>query len=204
MKNKTDNKNQEDKMATNMTIRGHIDALREILGDNGAKMIFRNIGHPDIFEKLPGYDWEPCITENDRAEIYTEVVNMYGLKGALSLWRRMGYMAVKYAVEIGHVLDSFEEDLSSDEKFQKSMELLCAVSGKGEIVLNDKGKVEYDCFNCTTCNPYNTERPICLGFVGSLQYVADWSYGKGVYIVKEIRCKAMGDDTCYHVLTKAE
>lgn len=202
MKNKTDKKNQEDKIATNMTIRGHIDALREILGDNGTKMIFRNIGHPDVFEKLPEYDWEPCMTENDRTEIYTAVVNLYGLKGALSLWRRMGYIAVKYAVEIGHVLDSFDEDLSSDEKFQKSMEFLCAVSGKGKIVLTDKGKVEYDCFNCITCTPYNTERPICFGFVGSLQYLADWSYGKNVYIVKETRCKAMGDDTCYHILVK--
>jgi len=202
MKKETDEDNQEEKMATNMTIRGHIDALLEILGDNGTKIIFRNIGHLDIFENQPGYDWEPCMTEDDRTEIYTEVVNMYGLKGALSLWRRMGYNAVKYPVEKGNVVDSFEKDLSPDEKYKKSMEFLCAVSGKGKILLNDEGKVEYDCFNCVTCAPYKTERPICFGYVGSLQYLADWSYGKDVYIVKEIRCKAKGDDTCYFVLTE--
>jgi predicted hydrocarbon binding protein len=201
MQNKNDNNSQAERMATNMTVRAHVDALREILGENGGKMIFRNIGHPDVFKNPPGFDWEPCMTEDDRTQIYTEVVNTYGLRGALSLWRRMGYTAVKYGAEIGHVMDSYN-GLPPDEKFRKAMELLCAVSGKGKIVVTDEGKVEYDCFNCTTCAPYNTERPICFGYVGSLQYLADWAYGKGAYIVRETRCKAKGDDTCYHVLTE--
>ena len=83
------------------------------------------------------------------------------------------------------------------------MEFFSAASGKGKVVIAEDGGVEYDCFNCTTCAPYNSERSICLGYVGSLQYLADWSYGKGIYIVKETKCKSMGDDTCYHVLTKA-
>jgi hypothetical protein len=116
MGNKTDENTQAERMATNMTIRGHVNALREILGENGGQMIFRNIGHPDVFKTPPGFDWEPCMTEDDRTEIYTEVVNIYGLRGALSLWRRMGYTAVKYGVEIGHVIDSYS-GLPPDEKF---------------------------------------------------------------------------------------
>ncbi len=203
MPDKTDKKSSDVEMATNMTVRGHIDALQEIMGYNGAKIIFRNIGQSDVYETPPEYDWEPCMTEDARTMIYTEVVNTLGLKAALSLWRRMGYITAKYVVEKGHILDSFM-DLAPDEKFRKSMEFFSAVSGKGKIVITEDGGVEYDCFNCTTCAPYDSERPICLGFVGSFQYLTDWSYGKGVYIVKEIKCKAMGDDTCYHVLTEIE
>ena len=50
MPDKSDKTSSDVKMATNMTVRGHIDALREILGYNGAKIIFRNIGHQEVYD----------------------------------------------------------------------------------------------------------------------------------------------------------
>jgi predicted hydrocarbon binding protein len=194
---------EEVKMATNMAIRAAIDSISEILGQKGAGIIFRNIGFSDIFENPPDYNWEPCIPTTEQVKIYSELVNLLGLNGAMGIWRRIGYANIKYAVEIGHVLDAYE-DLPKKEKFFEAERLFCLASGKGKAVANDETGSDLDIFDCLLCTGYTSDKPICSLYEGIMQYGCDWAYGKGVYIAREVKCKAKGDDTCYFVLMKKE
>jgi len=189
------------KMATNMAIRAAIDGIHEIVGDNGAKILFRNIGFSHIYENPPGYTWEPCMTVPEQAKIYTEVINLVGPNGAIGIWRRIGYTNIKYSVEIGHVLDAFK-DLPAPEKFLRAMEIFCAASGKGKLVQREDGLVDFDCPDCLLCSGHKSERPMCSVYEGTTQYMADWALGKGAYQVRETKCMARGDETCYFNLIK--
>jgi len=187
---------ENEKMATNLGIRGGLDAIREILGDNGAKILFRNVGLVHIYENPPEYNWEPCMTIPQQASIYSEVENFVGLNGAHGIWRRIGYTTISYVDKIGHLFDALA-DLAPDERFNRAFELFVAGSGKGRVVVNDEGLYDLDVFDCIHCKGRKTMRPMCNHYTGHIQYIADFAYGEKVYFVKEVRCKALGDDTCY-------
>ena len=189
--------------ATNIAIRASLDGIIEILGKNGAKIIFRSAGIPHVFENPPEYNWEPCVTILEQAKIYTEIAELVGYKGALGVWRRVGYSVMKCAAEIGHILDAFK-DLEAKEKFSRGIELFIMGSRKGKAVYNEDGSIDFDCFDCLHCAGCDFNRPICTHYEGFIQYIADEAYGKNKYIARETRCMAMGDDTCYFQLIKKE
>lgn len=192
----------DEKKATNMSIRAAVDCFTEIMGDNGARIIFRNAGFEHIYDNPPPYDLNPSISVTSQTQLYIEVAELVGLKGALGIWRRVGYAAVKYGNEFGHAFDGYK-DLPPDERFNKSSELLSIVIGKGKTVMNGTGRVDFDGFDCTVCSPYyssDINRPVCLLYTGAFQYIADWAYGKNAGQVVETKCKAKGDDTCYYEL----
>lgn len=190
----------EEGMVSNITMRCAVDAITEILGEKGCRIIFNGAGLLDVFENPPPYDFYPCITEGERDKMIAEVANLLGLDGALGVWRRIGFIGAKYAKEIGHVLDD-KEGLEPDEKLIKALELWSLATSEGRIVMRDDGKADFDVFDCLTCKKYESKRPICSTTAGALQYMSDWAYGKKKYIIREIKCKAMGDDTCYYTLT---
>jgi predicted hydrocarbon binding protein len=194
-----------ERKATNMSIRAAVDCFTEILGNNGARIVFRNAGFEDIYDAPPPYDLNPNISVESQSRLYIEVAELVGLKGALSIWRRVGYAAVQYGNEFGHAFDAFQ-DLTPDEKYNKCSEFLSIVIGKGKTVMSGTGRVDFDCFDCTVCSPYHasgTNRPVCLQYTGALQYIADWAYGKNAAQVIETKCKAKGDDTCYYEIKMA-
>jgi hypothetical protein len=184
------------RMVTNMAIRAAIDGIHEIVGDNGAKILFRNIGFSDLYSQPPGYTWEPCLTVPEQAKIYGEVINLVGLNGGIGIWRRIGYTNIKYSVEIGHVMDAYN-DLPPFEKYQRGIEIFCAASGKGKPVARDDGLFDFDCPDCLLCSTYKTERVMCAVYEGTTQYLLDWAFGKGKYMARETKCMGKGDDTCY-------
>jgi predicted hydrocarbon binding protein len=192
-----------EKKATNIAIRASLDGVIDILGKNGAKIIFRNAGILHVFENPPEYNWEPCVTIPEQAKIYTEISNLVGYNGALGVWRRVGYSVMKCAAEIGHAFDAFY-DLGAKEQFAKGMELFIMGSGKGKAVYNEDGSIDFDCFDCLHCKGCDFNRPMCTHYEGFIQYIADSAFGKNKYIAKETKCMAMGDDTCYFQLIEKE
>ncbi len=68
------------KMTTNMAIRAAIDGIHDIVGDNGAKILFRNIGFSHLYENPPGYTWEPCMTVQEQYKIYADAPISFGAR----------------------------------------------------------------------------------------------------------------------------
>jgi predicted hydrocarbon binding protein len=192
------------KMATNMSIRSVIDSITEIMGPNGTRIIFRNIGLSHLVDTPPEYTWDHCIPTTEQVKIYSQLETMVGLNGAVGIWRRIGYMNIRSVVEIGHVLDSII-DLPPKEKFRKALEFFTVGSGKGVVADNEEtGIAELDVSDCLLCEGHTSTRPICSLYEGVMQYVADWSFGRGVYVPRETECLARGDGRCYFVLVKRE
>jgi predicted hydrocarbon binding protein len=193
---------EQPKMATNMSIRAAIDSITEIMGTRGTEIIFRGIGLERLVQDPPPYTWDPCIPTTEQVKIYVGLISMLGINGAVSIWRRIGYTNIRYVVEVGHALDGLT-DLPPGERFRKALELFTMGSGKGTVIPNDEtGGADLDVSDCLLCTGRTAERPICSLYEGVMQYIADWAYGKGVYIPRETTCMARGDERCYFVLVK--
>jgi predicted hydrocarbon binding protein len=193
----------DQRMATNMAIRAAIIAIEEIMGENATKVIFNNAGKRQLYDNPPDFNFEPCIKVTEQAAIYRAIMDLMGFKGGIVLWRRIGYSIMKCAVDIGHILDSFAA-LSPPEKFNKGMEVFVMGSGKGKLVTNPEGIVEFDSFDCFSCDGYSYTRPVCAHYEGIVQFLSDWAFGKDVYLARETLCMAKGDNTCYVKLVKKE
>lgn len=194
---------EQTKMATCISIRGTVDGITEIMGENGAKVVLRAAGHPEYSEQPPPYTWDPCITLDEQLELYNQVAGVVGLNGAIGIWRRIAYTGFSYVDQKAHALDHLN-GLAPDEVFVKGMELYSAASGKGKVIPNAAGRADFDVFNCALCKSFTTDRAMCTGFGGVMQYMADRAYGKGAFTVRETQCMAMGDKTCYFVLEPSQ
>jgi predicted hydrocarbon binding protein len=191
------------KMATNMAIRGAIDAMVEIMGKNGTEVLFRNAGLVHVFQNPPEYNFEPCIPTTEQIKFYMNIVEVMGLNGAISLWRRIAYTIMQYANERGNMLGSFAA-LPELEKFHKGLEIFTLISGKGTPILKEGQPDELSVPDCFMCLEYkNTlKRSMCAVHEGAIQYLADWSFGKGKYLSRETQCMGKGDAVCYFALEK--
>ncbi len=189
------------KRATKLAIRASLDGITDILGKNGAKIIFRSAGLLDVFENPPEYSWDPSITIPEQARIYTEIANLVGYNGALGVWRRTGYTVMKRVMEEMRLMDQYE-GLPADEKFSKALALFVMGSGKGKVVEVTGKPDEFDCFDCMHCAGCDFTRPMCTHYEGFIQYIADQAFGKNAYIAREVSCMALGDTTCYFRLVE--
>lgn len=193
----------QQKRATKLAVRASLDGITDLLGKNGAKIIFRSAGLLDVFENPPDYSWDPSITMPEQAKIYTEIANLVGFRGALGIWRRTGYTVMKRAMENLDLLKQYQ-DLSPEEQFSKGLAFFVIGSGKGKVVHVDGRLDEFDCFDCMHCAGCDFDRPMCTHYEGFIQYIADAVFGKDVYVAREVKCMAKGDETCYFRLVEKE
>jgi predicted hydrocarbon binding protein len=191
----------EEKTVTNMAIRAAYDSLGGVMGDNARKIIFKAAGLLHVIDSPPEPTFDRSFTLSEQAAIYRETINLVGAIGAQGILRQMGYKNVEIGVTTYHALDSIKE-LAPGEKIIKCFEFSHTVLNKGRIVIGDDGLPRFDVFDCLTCEGARSEKPYCSQYGGGLQFMTDWTYGKGVMQVVEETCKAMGHDTCLFVLRK--
>jgi predicted hydrocarbon binding protein len=95
-------------------------------------------------------------------------------------------------------------DLPPNERITKCFEFFSIVVNKGKAVSDGGGMPKFDVSDCLMCKGITSKKPYCSHCAGALSFFADWSFGKGIYIVKEKKCKALGDDTCLFDIEKRQ
>ena len=118
---KSSNTTDTIRMATNASVRAAIDGLKEIIGDNGTRVVFKKAGLSSFLENPPAYDFNPCITSEDQAKVFLVTTDIMGIHGAKNIFRRIGVRSLTYSSEMGRVFDVFLS-LPERERFQKCLE----------------------------------------------------------------------------------
>jgi predicted hydrocarbon binding protein len=193
----------QEKTVTKMAIRASYEAVREIVGENARDMIFRDAGLRRILESPPDYTWDKEATVEEQARIYTETINLVGAVGAQGILRLIGYKITETPIVKFGVLDHIK-DLSQEEKIVKAFELFQLAAGKGRVIAQPGGFPALDAFDCLLCVGITSRKPYCSHYAGCLQFLTDWVYGKGIYLVRETKCIALGDDTCRFEIEKRQ
>ncbi len=186
---------EPEKTVTNIAIRANYDSLGETLGPRARDMVFRNAGLGRVIESPPEYTWDKNFTNAEQVSIYVEIINLVGAVGAQGVLRQIGYKGTETSVLKFGVLNHLV-DLPSHEKITKCFEMFRIVVNKGKVVSDGESMPRLDVFDCLSCSGITSKKPYCSHYAGALSFFADWSFGKGIYIVKETKCKALGDDTC--------
>ncbi len=185
----------QEKTVSCIPIRGAYDALNEILGDNARAIILRGAGLARINDNPPPYSWDREFTNGQQLGIFRETIDLVGPVGAQGIIRLIGYKGVQAAVEKFGILDSLKE-LPQTERFEKAVESLQSALNKGKVTRGQEDLVALDAFDCFLCAGITSKKPYCSHYAGCVQMMADWVFGKGKYLARETRCKAMGDETC--------
>jgi predicted hydrocarbon binding protein len=192
---------EPEKTVTNIAIRAAYDSVGEILGARARDMILKNAGLSRVIESTPEYTWDKGFTNAEQLSLYVEVVNLVGAVGAQGVLRQIGYKNAETSVLKFGVLNHLA-DLPSHEKITKCFEFFRVVINKGRAVSDDEGMPKFDVFDCLMCGGITSKKPYCSQYAGALSFFTDWTFGKGIYIVKETRCKVLGDDTCLFEIDK--
>lgn len=183
----------------NLVVRAELDAVRDILGENAAAIVYREADLGDVFNAPPAYDFEPGLTRADRARLYREIAELVGLNGAVGIWRRLGYTAVMCSDETGGIMKHIK-GADRKERLINALELFSQSLGTGRVVTDNADGIGFELSDCFQCREYSASRPICSLTAGGIQYIADAIFGKKMRSVEEKTCLAMGDKTCYYVL----
>ena len=189
---------EDEKTVTNLSIRAAYDSLEEIVGEKARNIIFKNSNLTALLESPPPYDWNKEFTYKEQLLIYQETIKLIGPVGAQGVIRQIGYKNA-YHLEQLKVID-YLKDFAPEERYENCVKLLSVAIGRGRLASDTNGRTVFDVFDCTACDGAKSTKPYCSQYSGALQFFADWSFGKGTYIVLEKKCKAMGDKTCFFEL----
>jgi len=191
----------EEKTVTNIAIRAIYDALGEIMGDKARQIIMRQAGLSRVIESPPDYTWDRGFSVAEQLTLYRETIYLVGAVGVQGVLRQMGYKSAELSVTRFNVLKSIE-DLPEREKLAKAFEFFHLASNKGRVAHGENGLSAFDAFDCIFCEGIKSQKPYCSHFSGALQFLVDWSMGRGRFLVRETKCIATGGETCYFELEK--
>ena len=184
-----------EKTVSCIPIRGAYDALTEILGENARTIVLRGAGLSRIINEPPPYSWDREFTNEEQVEIFHETIKLVGPVGAQGVIRQIGYRGIEASVVKFGILDSIK-DLGQAERFNKAVEFFRSAINKGLVVPGAADLVSLDVSDCLVCEGVSNKKPYCSHYAGCVQFLADWVFGKGAYLARETRCKALGDPTC--------
>lgn len=185
----------QENTVTNMAMRSAYETVAEIMGANARDMIFKRVGLAAILESPPDWTWDKAFTNQQQIGIYHQAIDLIGAVGAQGVLRQIGYKAIEIPVVRYKVMDHLK-GVPEDERIVKAYGLLKTAINRGNVIPQAGGLPAFDVPDCLICSGATSAKPYCSNYAGSLQFIADWVYGKGVYLVRETKCMARGDDTC--------
>lgn len=181
-----------EKTVSNVVIRVLLDATEDILGVNGVRALLNYGNMVSLIENKPDYSMEKGFMDDEFAALSTNYYKLLGTSGAKAVFRMVGAATVKHVLGTG-VLESIK-GFEKEEKLFKAIELYCLASGRGEVKI-EGGKIIFDNPGCTACKNHKDNTPLCTVYNGMLDAFIKWAGVEGMKSV-EIKCMAMGDDTC--------
>jgi predicted hydrocarbon binding protein len=192
---------EPEKTVTNIAMRASYDSLSEIVGEKARDIIFRSVGLQRVLESPPDYTWDKNFTNDEQLRLYVETVNMVGAVGAQGILRLIGYKNAETSVIKFGILNHLK-DLPEDERILKAFGFFQIAINKGRVVERKDEFPAFDVFDCLMCTGITSRKPYCSQYAGALQFFTDWVYGKGIFLVRETKCGALGDDTCLFEVEK--
>jgi predicted hydrocarbon binding protein len=181
-----------EKTVSNVIIRILLDATEDILGINGVKALlnYGNMAH--LIENKPDYSMDKGFTDDEYTALSSSFHKFLGTSGFKAVFRMVGTATVKHVLGTG-VLESLNA-FEKEEKLFKAIELYSMASGRGQVRV-EGGIIIFDNPDCTACKDHRDDTPFCTVYNGMLDAFAKWAGVEGLKSV-EVKCMAMGDDTC--------
>jgi predicted hydrocarbon binding protein len=183
-------------------------SIKDILGDNGFNALLNYSDLKKYRDKLPPNDDKLEIPGTDFTKLNIGVIDIFGEKGARPLLYNAGRRGFQIILEenpslfglVGLGLKVLSKRNRLDKLFRTSSNETNKLFGENQrYYSNEEGFISeiYDCF---WCKGVKSKGPICFAELGWNAEAAKWATGDE-HEVKEVLCKAKGDDICKIVIS---
>jgi predicted hydrocarbon binding protein len=182
--------------------------VREIIGENGLNSILNYSALNKYRDNFPPNDDRLEVTGSDFRGIIAGIIDVFGEKGARPILYSAGRRGFQLVLEKNPRMIGFAglglKLLSKKKRLEKVFTLGAESANKnfGEnqrFYVSDEGFV-CELFECYWCEGLTSNGPVCFGEVGLDAEVAKWATGDE-YEVREVLCRARGDDVCKIVIS---
>ena len=182
--------------------------LEDIMGKNGFYALLNVSGLSKYRDEFPPNNDEVEIPLSDFSSFFKGLLEIFGEKGARPLLYNLGRRSFNVILEENPALFGMVGLGLKVLPKKKRINKLNAIASKetnkifGEnqnYYSNDEGFV-FEIYDCFWCKGLKTEGPICFAEVGWNAEAAKWATGNE-YDVKEVLCRAKGDDVCKVVIS---
>jgi predicted hydrocarbon binding protein len=183
-------------------------AVRDIIGENGLNSLLNYSGLTKYRDNFPRNDEKFEVPGNEFIKIVGSIIDIFGEKGARPILYNAGRRGFQVMMEKNPTLVGFVglglKLLSKRKRLEKIFSVGAESMNKnfGEnqrFYVSDEGFV-CELFDCYWCKGLKSNGPICFGEVGLDAEVAKWATGDE-HEVREVLCRARGDDVCKIVIS---
>jgi predicted hydrocarbon binding protein len=188
-----------------------LDALEDVLGENGLKAIL-NLAHlPDLIGNFPPDNLEKEFDFADVSAINQALEEIYGPRGGRGLALRAGRAtfadSLKNFGALAGAGDLAFKVLPLNTKMRIGVpsmaRIFTQVSDQHSTSKEIDGVIKYTIHSCPVCwGRHDQDNPVCFIAVGLLQEGLKWLSGGKEFRVNESKCVSMGDEVCEFIIQK--
>jgi predicted hydrocarbon binding protein len=188
-----------------------LDALEDVIGENGLKAVL-NLAHlPDLIGNFPPDNLEKDFDFADVSAINQALEEIYGPRGGRGLALRAGRVtfadSLKNFGALAGAGDLAFKILPLNAKMRIGVpsmaRIFTQVSDQHSTSKEIEGEIVYTIHRCPVCwGRHDLDKPVCFIAVGLLQEGLKWLSGGNEFRVNESKCVSMGDEVCEFVIQK--
>ena len=188
-----------------------LDALEDILGENGLKSIL-NLAHlPEVIDNPPPNNLQKEFDFADVSAINQALEEIYGPRGGRGLALRAGRATFSDSLKNFGALagagDLAFKVLPLNTKMRIGVpsmaRIFTQVSDQHSTSKEYNDKFVYTIHRCPVCwGRHDLDKPVCFIAVGLLQAGLIWLSGGKEFRVNESKCTALGDEVCEFIIQK--
>ena len=188
-----------------------LDALSDIMGENGLKAVL-NLAHlPELIDNYPPDNLQKEFDFADVSAINQALEEMYGPRGGRGLALRVGRStfadALKNFGALAGAGDMAFKILPLHTKMRIGIPAMARIFSQLSDQYSTSKEVDdtfvYTIHRCPVCwGRHESDKPVCYIAVGLLQEGLKWLSGGKDFRVNESKCIAMGDAVCEFVIQK--
>ena len=194
----------------NLMARIYIQALEEVMGNNGLKALLNLSGLSHLIDNYPPANLNREFDFTDFTGLSQGIIEMYGPRGGRGLALRAGRASFaeglsKFGATAGAADLAFKV-LPMNTKVKVGLKAMAdsfnKFSDQRSEVLDEGDHLDYYIHICPMCRGHNSDRSVCYGAVGILQEGLRWVSGGKDFRVEEVECQAKGDESCLFRIDK--
>jgi predicted hydrocarbon binding protein len=188
-----------------------LDALSDIMGENGLKAVL-NLAHlPELIDNYPLDNLQKEFDFADVSAINQALEEMYGPRGGRGLALRVGRStfadALKNFGALAGAGDMAFKILPLHTKMRIGIPAMARIFSQLSDQYSTSKEVDdtfvYTIHRCPVCwGRSELDKPVCFIAVGLLQEGLKWLSGGKEFRINESKCIAMGDAVCEFVIQK--
>ena len=199
----------EERRMPNVMLRNLLEAIAEVLGENGLKAVLNTAGLQRFIDNYPPNNMELGVTFADYGAIQQAVEDVIGPRGAKVILIRIGRATFRYALkEKPAVLGLAGLVFKALPRVARMKLVLASLARAATRDVNQPTDIEehdeHFLFVVDECPCHwrgKKDKPVCFVTVGVLNGALRWATGKN-FKVQEVNCIAMGDDACRYRIDK--